>query len=649
MSLNSAFEQTCGNPCLSESMAQSWRMMAPGHPEHDLWGIVSLALPETWQHAVNHLLDGALAFSGLSLVLGYGVLALALPLVLLPTAFPELSRPRDALWSLVLAVLAPLLLLNRLPVFSSAGFGELIATVLMGRLAAEVGQGRWGALTSDQKSALRHLPRWRRAGSDLVVAVAQAAKTAWAATVQAATAFWSATAQTATAAWKIVSPRKGPVQEERQPGQPARKAVHKPARKQWIRPDPSDEAQVEQDGETSPGSPDTATEVGAGSSPAIGSVPDAESAQPGAGGDGDPVDVPGATAAPVDAELEAPEIVEDHAEPPEAEPLLEPVVPPSEGAVVDVGGAEQEGEAESGEIAPEEPGAPEPVEEESQEEQPVAAGDPVDVPGAAAAPVDAAPEAPEVVEDDAGPPEAEPLLEPMVPPSEGTAGDVGGAAQEGEAESGEIAPEEPGAPEPVEEESQEEQPVAAGDPVDVPGVAAVPVDATLEAPEIVEDHAGPPEAEPLLEPVVPPSEGAVVDVGGAEQEGEAESGEIAPEEPGAPEPVEEESQEEQPVAAGDPVDVPGAAAAPVDAAPEAPEVVEDDAGPPEAEPLLEPMVPPSEGAVVDVGGAEQEAVDVSETDPAQPAGDDSAKPAQEGEDVVARSFDDVDKKLGGSG
>ena len=430
MSLNSAFEQTCGNPCLSESMAQSWRMMAPGHPEHDLWGIVSLALPETWQHAVNHLLDGALAFSGLSLVLGYGVLALALPLVLLPTAFPELSRPRDALWSLVLAVLAPLLLLNRLPVFSSAGFGELIATVLMGRLAAEVGQGRWGALTSDQKSALRHLPRWRRAGSDLVVAVAQAAKTAWAATVQAATAFWSATAQTATAAWKIVSPRKGPVQEERQPGQPARKAVHKPARKQWIRPDPSDEAQVEQDGETSPGSPDTATEVGAGSSPAIGSVPDAESAQPGAGGDGDPVDVPGATAAPVDAELEAPEIVEDHAEPPEAEPLLEPVVPPSEGTAGDVGGAAQEGEAESGEIAPEEPGAPEPVEKESQEEQPVAAGDPVDVPGAAAAPVDAAPEAPEVVEDDAGPPEAEPLLEPMVPPSEGAVVDVGGAEQE---------------------------------------------------------------------------------------------------------------------------------------------------------------------------------------------------------------------------
>ena len=472
MSLNSAFEQTCGNPCLSESMAQSWRMMAPGHPEHDLWGIVSLALPETWQHAVNHLLDGALAFSGLSLVLGYGVLALALPLVLLPTAFPELSRPRDALWSLVLAVLAPLLLLNRLPVFSSAGFGELIATVLMGRLAAEVGQGRWGALTSDQKSALRHLPRWRRAGSDLVVAVAQAAKTAWAATVQAATAFWSATAQTATAAWKIVSPRKvsprkGPVQEERQPGQPARKAVHKPARKQWIRPDPSDEAQVEQDGETSPGSPDTATEVGAGSSPAIGSVPDAESAQPSSGGDGDPVDVPGDAAVPVDA-------------------------------------------------------------------------------------------TPEVVEDDAEPPEAEPLLEPVVPPSEGTAGDVGGAEQEGETESGEIAPEEPGAPAPREEEPQEEQPVAAGDPVDVPGAAAAPVDATLE-------------------------------------------------------------------------------------------VVEDDAGPPEAEPLLEPVVPPSEGAVVDVGGAEQEAVDVSETDPAQPAGDDSAKPAQEGEDVVARSFDDVDKKLGGSG
>ncbi|MXY63443.1 MAG: hypothetical protein F4Y87_08560, partial [Synechococcus sp. SB0665_bin_28] len=369
VNLNSALEQTCRNPCLSESMAQSWRMMAPGHPEHDLLGVISLAIPETWQHTVNHLLDVVLAFSGLSLVLGYGVPVLALLLLLLPTAFPELSRPRDVLWSLVLAALAPLLLLNRLPVFSSAGFGELIATVLMARLAAEVGQGRWGALTSDQRSALRHLPRWRRAGTDLVAAVAQAAKDAWNASVQAAKAVWSATVQTSKDAWSAVSGQKGPVEEQRQHGQPAQK----PVRKQWVRPDPSDGMQVDQDGETSPGIPDMATEVGASSAPATGNVPDAESAPPVAGEDGDPDDVTGAAAPPVDA---APEVVGGRAESPE------PVAQPSEGAAVHAGGHGPE--PESGEAAPEEPSAPEPA-EEPQHAPPVAGedGDPDDVTGAA--------------------------------------------------------------------------------------------------------------------------------------------------------------------------------------------------------------------------------------------------------------------------
>ena len=251
-------------------------MMDPGHLEHNLEGVVSLAmpeLPEAWQQAVSHWLDAALAFSGLSLGLGYGVLVLALPLLLLPTAFPELSRPRDALWSLLLAALAPLLLMNRLPVLSSAGFGELIATVLMMRLAAEVGQGRWESLSPDQRSALRHLPRWRRAGADVVAAVVQAAKEAWRATAQAGTTAWGAVSgqpamessnpkdgaptergaagpekvqragtallnsvmQKARNTWRTVSGAKSPVEQRRQE-QPDQK-------KEWVRPDPSAEAQ----------------------------------------------------------------------------------------------------------------------------------------------------------------------------------------------------------------------------------------------------------------------------------------------------------------------------------------------------------------------------------------------------------------------
>lgn len=415
-------------------------MMDPGHLEHNLWGVVSLAMPdmpEAWQHAVNHWLDGALAFSGLSLGLGYGVLALVLPLLLLPTAFPELSRPRDALWSLLLAALAPLLLMNRLPVLSSAGFGELIATVLMARLAAEVGQGRWESLTPDQKEALRHLPRWRRAGADVVAAVVQAAKAAWSATVQAGKAVQGgdqdggtssgvpdmppameassgpaadnapdqedaatggsgaapleqehragtglvvAVVQAGKAAWGAVSGQKGPVEERQQ-----RRSAQKPARKEWVRPDPSDGAQGDQDGGTSPGILDMAPATGASPDPAATSS--GEDATPEQEHPGKPtVDGPGMAVVVDDTpeEPSAPEAVEEPQveEPQQAQPVdgddlgdgnkgadavpeVGPVEPPelgaqpSEGVVADAVGPEPEPR----ESAPEEPSIPEPVKE----------------------------------------------------------------------------------------------------------------------------------------------------------------------------------------------------------------------------------------------------------------------------------------------
>lgn len=323
-------------------MVQSWQTMHPGHSEHNLWGIAPLAMlemPETWQDAVNHWLDVALTFSGLSLGLGYGVLVLALSLLLLPTAFPELSRPRDVLWSLPLAALAPLLLLNRLPVFSSAGLGELIATVLMARLAAEVGQGRWESLAPDQKEALRHLPRWRSAGADLVAAVVQAAKAIWGATVRAGkavrggdqhggtspgvpdappsmeassdpaadnapdedaatggsgeatseqehragTGLVAAVVQAGKSAWGAVSGQKVPVEQRQQ-----RWSAQKLARKEWVRPDPSDEAQGDQDGEkTNPGIPDVTPAMGTSPGPTVDNAPDAEPPQPVDGDDDD--------------------------------------------------------------------------------------------------------------------------------------------------------------------------------------------------------------------------------------------------------------------------------------------------------------------------------------------------------------------------
>ena len=573
-------------------------MMDPGHPEHGLWGIVSLAMPETWQHAVNHWLDVVLAFSGLSLVLGYGVLVLALTLLLLPIAFPELSRPRDALWSLVLAALAPLLLLNRLALFSSGGFGELIATVLLARLAAEVGQGRWGALNPDQRAALRHLPRWRRAGTDVVATVVQSAKAAW-----------SATAQAAKAAWSAASRQKSPVeqgQDEHSVQQPDQKPVgkgtpeesrdHAPAGfkfpfptrlfknlarvketsketsseipKQWVRPDPSDETQLHQDGETPSGAPDGAPNGEASAGPATRNVPAPETTQQVGSGDGDPGDggdATGADAAPEDA---TPEVIDSH----DAEPPA-----PSEGFIADAGGPVPVPE----ENAPEELSAPEPVElvENAQSTQQVGGGDgdpgDGDATGADAAPEDAALEV--IDSHDAEPPA----------PSEGFIADAGGPVPVPE----ENAPEELSAPEPVElvENAQSTQQVGGGDgdpgDGDATGADAAPEDAALE---VIDSH----DAEPPA-----PSEEVIADAGGPVPVPE----ENAPEELSAPEPVElvENAQSTQQVGGGDgdpgDGDATGADAAPEDATLEDAtlEVIDShDAEPPA----------PSEGFIADAGG-----------------------------------------------
>ena len=519
-------------------MVQSRQTMNPGHPEPNLWGIASLALPEmpgTWQHAVNHWLDVALAFSGLSLGLGYVVLVLALPLLLLPTAFPELSRPRDALWSLLLAALAPVLLLNRLPVFSSAGLGELMATVLMVRLAVEVGQGRWESLTPDQRSALRHLPRWRRAGADLVAAVVQAVKDAWSGVVQAGkavqdggassgipdvtpaaeaspdraadrspaaeppqpgdgdaqangeeaatggngettpeqehragTGWIAAVVQAPKAAWGAVFGQKGPGEQRRQ-GWSARK----PARKEWVRPDPSAGAQDHQDGGTSPGIPD-------------------EDATP----EPEHQDKPTADE-PVTAVVED-TTPEEHSAPQPVD-LAEAPEPaqPSEGSA-DAVGPEQEPR----ESVAEEPGALEPV-EPAAGAQPAQPLDGDETEDAKANEEEAATGAGE----DATP-EPEHLDKP-------TADEPVTAAVK------DAAPEEHSTPQPA-EEVQQVQPVDGDDLEDDKGADAVP-----EAPEAVEDRAEAPE------PAAQSSEGsadAVVP--------EQEPRESVAEEPGAPEPVE---------------------------------------------------------------------------------------------------------------
>jgi len=594
-------------------MVQLRQMMDPGHPEQNLWGIASLAMAaemsETWQHALDHWLDVVLAFSGLSLGLGYGVLLLALPLLLLPIAFPELSRPRDALWSLLLAALAPLLLLNRLPVFSSAGLGELFAAVLMARLAAEVGQGRWESLTPHQREALRHLPRWRSAGADLVAAVLRAAEATWNAVVQvgkavrgggqdggassgipevtpatepnpgpaaddggdggqqaegaqasgedgatggsgeatpeqahrAGTGWIAAVVQAPQAAWGAVFGPKGTVQQGRQ-GQSTRK----PARKAWVRPDPSVGAQDGQDGQdggTSPAildvapatevSPDLAVDNAPGSN-----APGAETPQPVKGGDG------GQEAENTKVSLEETTTGAGEDAAPEQEHLDKPA---ADGSVT----------ASAEDATPEEHSAPQPAEEPQQAQ-----------PGGLA-------EAPE----------------PAAQPAERDADAVGAKLEDKES-----VAEDPGAPEPV-ELSGGAQPAQ---PLDGDEAEDAEADMEAAATGAGEDEDITPEQG---RPDKPAADGSVTDM----------AEDAAPQEHSAPQPV-EEPQQAQPVDGGDLEDGKGA-----DAAPEAPEAVERPVEPPESEPQ------PSQGIGAHAAGP---APDPGESAPEEPSTPEFAEGAQ---------------------
>ena len=588
-------------------MVQSRQMMDPAHPEHALLGILSLAIPEVpqaWQHAVNHGLDVVLAFSGLSLGLGYGALVLALLLLLLPTAFPELSRPRDGLWSLPLAVLAPLLLLSPLPVFSRTGFSQLMAMVLMGRLAAEVGQGRWQSLTPDQKSALRHPPRWRRAGADVVAAVVQAAKNAW-----------RGMARTGKAVWGVVSG--------------------------WFA-------------------------TGTSPDPAAENAPGAEPSQPvdsGAGGQGaedaninvkDDATDGGGEAAPEETQSQG-------------DGLVAMVVQAARNAWSAVSGqgasgqkspVEQRLQGQSDQkSARKEWTRPDPLDgEQGGQDGETSPGIPNAPPTTAASP------APAPMVDHA--PGAEPPPQPV--DAEDKHQETGDAKANVEdpatGESGEAtleqerldqpaagpvtalvedaAPEAHSTPEPA-EEPQQAQPADGDDPGDGKDVDAAsdgaPGDGT---PEDVERPVEP------LEPETQPSEGAGAEAAGPEPEPGEKN---AAEEPGTPEPGEGGTPPPQPLEG---TDTPKAS--PADSpAPDADNSASMAVAPADDPGHMAIADESGEGFVVTkadpAAGTSQAMADApeAETESPQPAGEASTQPARNGEDVVVISFDEVDEKLWG--
>ena len=117
---------------------------------------------------------GAPRFPAMLATLG-GALALLLGLavLLLPLLAPELSRPRDAVWGAVVLLLGLVLVTSADRLTGAPMLGVLCGGLLIGRLAVEVGQGRWFRLTPEEQQKLWSSERWQTVLGQLGEAVAK--------------------------------------------------------------------------------------------------------------------------------------------------------------------------------------------------------------------------------------------------------------------------------------------------------------------------------------------------------------------------------------------------------------------------------------------------------------------------------------------
>jgi hypothetical protein len=115
-----------------------------------------------------HCSPAMLATLGGTLALLLGLAVLSLPLLL-----PELSRPRDAVWGAVVLLLGLVLVTSADRLTGAPMLGVLCGGLLIGRLAVEVGQGRWYRLTPEERLAIWSAERWQTARRQLSEASAR--------------------------------------------------------------------------------------------------------------------------------------------------------------------------------------------------------------------------------------------------------------------------------------------------------------------------------------------------------------------------------------------------------------------------------------------------------------------------------------------
>jgi hypothetical protein len=92
---------------------------------------------------------------------GASALLLGLALLLLPLLATELSRPGDSAWGALVLLLALVLVTSADRLTGSPMLAVISAGLLIGRLAVEVGRGRWRQLSQEEQERLGSWERWR--------------------------------------------------------------------------------------------------------------------------------------------------------------------------------------------------------------------------------------------------------------------------------------------------------------------------------------------------------------------------------------------------------------------------------------------------------------------------------------------------------
>jgi hypothetical protein len=108
----------------------------------------------------------------LATLAGFLALLLGMSLLLLPLLVTELSRPRESVWGAVVLLLGLVLVTSAERLTGSPMLAVLCGGLLMGRLGGEVAQGRWRALSDEERQALRSAERWSRSLNQFAAIVA---------------------------------------------------------------------------------------------------------------------------------------------------------------------------------------------------------------------------------------------------------------------------------------------------------------------------------------------------------------------------------------------------------------------------------------------------------------------------------------------